>query len=202
MVGTEKQSSADSALPEQQAPTQQQKQSGFGFNKVAYTWEANDRPTYSFTGSQKSVFSALVILVGLYFFWVGQPVLTLVTAAIFFAMFSLLSFPPTRVKHSIETMGIRSMDFLYGWEDLIDFWVAEKEGSIIIYINTRLRFPGRLVFLVETFQEAVTIVNYFAEHLPYKVLNEPQPAMERSFEGKYVVPDIFIAASQDMQKKS
>lgn len=201
MEGLKTSSGSENTLKQVLEEEKYKQQTRYEYNKVIFTWEANDRPTFSFTNGQKTIFTSLLLLLGLYFFWVGQPVLTLVTAAIFFVLFALVSFPAQRAIHAVETLGIRSMDFLYGWEDLVSFWVAEKDGIIIMYVDTRLKFPGRLVFLIESFQEAVSIVNLVIEKLPYRALVEPQTALEKNFEGKYVIPDIFISAAKDIEKK-
>jgi hypothetical protein len=201
MAGLKTNSDLENTLTQVLEQEKQKQASKYEYNKVLFSWQANDRPTYSFTGGQKTIFTALLLFMGLYFFWVSQPILTLVTAAIFFVLFALISFPAQLAEHSIETLGIRSMDFLYGWEDLVSFWIAEKEGVIIMYVETRLKFPGRLVFLIESFQEAVAIVKLVIEKLPYRHLSEPQTGLEKAFEGKYVIADIFVSAAKDIEKK-
>lgn len=166
--------------------------SKYQVNKVLFTWEANDRPTYQFNGTQKTSFVGLMLLMGLYFFWIGQPLLTLVTAAVFFIMFVFVSIPAQRVKHSIETVGIRTLDYLYPWDDMRGFWFSEKDGGIMLYIDTRLTFPSRLIFIVESFQEAAQIVAFLVEKMQYKFLRNNQPWLEQMTEGVYVDPSVFF----------
>jgi len=171
--------------------------SKYDFNKVLFTWEANDRPAYAFTGLQKSSFTGLVVLFGLYFYWIGQPVLVLILVAVLFILLVLVSVPPQRVKHQIESVGIRSMDHLYEWETMKSFWMAEKSGVIMLYIDTRLNFPSRLIFMIESYEEALLIANNLIKVLEYKILVEKQPRMEITLEGEYINPVIFFGKSPD-----
>lgn len=164
---------------------------------MLFSWEANDRISYSFTGLQKSSFTGLVILFGLYFLWIGQPVLTLVISAVLFIMIVFISVPPQRVKHQIESVGIRSQDQLYTWESMRMFWMAEKNGIIMLYIETRLNFPSRLIFMVEAYEEAVVIASSLIKTMEYRVLSEKQSKMDISFEGEYINPILFFGKSPD-----
>lgn len=166
--------------------------SKFEYNKVLFQWEADDRPTYIFTGKQKSLFTSLVVVMGIYFFWIGQPTLTLVAAAVFFILFVFISIPPQRVKHQIEKVGIRTMEVVYVWEDLKAFWMSEKDGVIMLYIDTRLNFPSRLIFLVENFEESFTIANLIVQRVEYRYQAGKQTSMEKLLEGTYIDPTVFF----------
>jgi hypothetical protein len=164
----------------------------YDYNKVLFSWEANDRPTYIFNGTQKAVFTSAVVIFGLYFFWIGQPVLTLVAAAVFFILFVFISIPPQRVVHNIEKIGIRTLDVLYSWDDLKTYWMAEKDGTIMLYIDSRLNFPSRLIFLVESYQEAYRIAMLLSEKIEYRYLRSPQTSMDKLLEGTYIEPTVFF----------
>lgn len=166
--------------------------SKYEFNKVLFTWEANDRPVYAFSGGQKSGFTGLVILLGLYFLWIGQPLLTLVAAAVFFILFVFVSIPPERIKHNIETVGIRTNEVLYVWEDMKRFWMTEKNGVIMLYVDTRLQFPPRLIFMIESFQEAMNISKYLVEKMEYRYLSGKQTGMDKTLDGTYIDPVVFF----------
>jgi hypothetical protein len=171
--------------------------SKYEFNKVLFSWEANDRPEYSFTGLQKSSFTGLVILFGLYFYWIGQPVLVLILVAVLFILLVLVNIPPQRVKHSIESVGIRSQDRLYEWSDMHNFWMAEKSGAIMLYIDTRLRFPSRLIFIIESYEEALIVANNLIKVMEYRTLGERQTRMEIALEGEYINPMLFFGKTPD-----
>lgn len=171
--------------------------SKFEFNKVLFSWEANDRPEYSFSGLQKSSFTGLVVLFGLYFYWIGQPVLVLILVAVLFILLVLVNIPPQRVTHVIESVGIRSQDRLYEWADMQNFWMSEKSGVIMLYIDTRLRFPSRLIFMIESYEEALIIASNLIKVIEYRTLMEKQTRMEIMLEGEYINPVLFFGKTPD-----
>ncbi|MCC7304468.1 hypothetical protein IT418_03605 [bacterium] len=175
--------------------------SKFDFNKTLFSWEANDRPQYFLSGTQKLGFTSLVILLGLYFLWVGQPLLTFVAASVFFILFVIVSVPPMRVKHHIEKVGIRSSEVLYEWENMRRFWMAEKDGHIVLYIETRLRFPPRYIFMIESFEEALEISKYLIEKMEYRYLTSSQSSLDRTLEGTYIDPVIFFGEEKLVEKE-
>jgi len=166
--------------------------SKFEFNKVLLTWEANDRPVYMFSGTQKSVFTSAVILFGVYFFWIGQPILTLVIAAVFFTLFVFISVPPQRATHQIEKAGIRTGETLYVWSDLRAFWMTEKDNAIVLYVDTRLNFPARLIFFIESYVEAEAIAALLIQAMEYRYLPDKQTGFEKLLEGTYIDPTVFF----------
>lgn len=169
------------------------KPSKYEVNKVVFEWEAPERPAFVLSGGQKGGLTGGMVLLGLYFFWVGQPLLTIVAGAVFFLIFVLMSVPPQRVKHQLERAGIRTGEYLYTWEDMKGFWLAEKDGNIMIYVDTRLSFPGRLLFIIESFTEATAVVSYLTNFLEYKLLRSKQSALDKFLEGTYVSPTLFFA---------
>lgn len=175
-------------IEEQRAATP----SKYPINLVEFSWEADDRLAYTFSGSQKSTYAALVLLVGLYFVWVGQPMITITAGAVFFLMYVLYTIPPVKVTHFIETEGIRTADTLYLWDDMYNFWIAEKDARMILYINTRLSFPNRLIFIIDTFNDAEKIVNRLIERMPYMVFVKSQGFFEKQADGTYIDATTFI----------
>jgi len=197
MASTEKNIKEKNTLQKVVEEQRNKAPSKYDYNKVLFEWEANDRPVYYFSGTQKVSFTSLLVFFGLYFFWVGQPILTLVAASIFFILFVFISIPPQRITHKIEKVGIRTLDKLYGWEDMIDFWLTEKDGSLILYVDTRLNFPNRLIFIIESFEESVQIVKLLSLRKPYHHLTHKQSGMQNFLEGKYIDPVIFFGEELD-----
>ena len=172
--------------------------SKYEYNKVLFTWESNDRPVYQFSGGQKTAFTGLIVLFGLYFIWIGQPILTLVAAAVFFILFIFVSIPPQRATHQIEKVGIRTMEVLYTWEDMTSFWMTEKDGVIMLYIDTRLNFPPRLIFIIESFEEAAQIANMLVQKIEYRYLVDKQSNFEKMLDGNYIDPTIFYGEEKEI----
>lgn len=174
--------------------------SKFEFNKVLFEWESNDRPTLTVSGKQKSVLTSLLVLFGLYFWWIGQPILTLLAAAVFFIIFVFISLPPQRMKHAIEKIGMRSGDVSYMWDDMKSFWMTEKDGVVMLYVDMRLNFPARLVMIVETYDEAKRIADILIKRLEYRFLRGVQTRMDKLLEGTYIDPVIFFGDMIEQDK--
>lgn len=196
MANSKKETGSASSLQRVLAQEKTKITTRYDVNEILFSWEANDRPQYNFSGAQKSIFTFLVIGIALYFYWIGQPILTLFAAAIFFVLFAMIATPPMRVKHQIEKIGIRTMDTLYVWEDFKYFWFAEREGIVMLYVETRLRFPPRLIFIIDSFNEVIEIMKILAPRLDYRYLREAQPRLEVFLEGKYIDPAVFFGPEQ------
>lgn len=144
--------------------------------------------------------TGLIVLFGLYFWWVGQPILTLVAAAVFFILFVFVSLPPQRVKHQIEKIGIRTDKVLYTWDDMLSFWMTEKDNIIVLYIDTRLNFPARLVMMVESYTEAKKIADLLVKRLSYRFLRGAQSRTDKLLEGTYIDPVVFFGDMIEQDK--
>src|SRR3990167_6020313 len=55
---------------------------------------------------------------------------------------------PEKTEHKITTRGVKTGEKLYKWEELSRFWFTDKWGQQILNIDTRLRFPSRLIMLL------------------------------------------------------
>lgn len=182
--------------------------SKFQVNEVLFEWEADDRLSYSFSGGQKSSYALFVLLIGLYFIWVGQPIITITAGAVFFLLYVLFTVPAARINNAIEKAGIRTAGRLYLWDDIINFWVAERDGRTVLYFTTRLNFPTRVILLADSFKDTQKIVSTSVDYAPYMPLLQPQGYFERLFDGTYVQPDEFfrtvtiqdVIIAQEMQK--
>jgi len=61
----------------------------------------------------------------------------------------VLSAHPPRIGHHVITnRGIRTHGHDYPWEELKEFWFAEHAGQLILHIDTKTAFPGRLYLLL------------------------------------------------------
>lgn len=202
MASTKQDTNTKSTLQQVVEQERAKTPSKYEYNKVIFTWESNDRPTYMLSGQQKSIFTGAVVLFGLYFVWIGQPVLTLVAAAVFFILFVLINIPPQRAKHQIEKIGVRTMDMMYTWEDLRTFWMTEKDGAIMLYVDTRLNFPSRLIFLIESYQEAYQIANLLVQKVEYRYLRNSQSGLDKMLEGTYIEPSVFFGETVERAERA
>jgi hypothetical protein len=107
-------------------------------------------------------------------------------------LYILFTVPATRIENAIELAGIRTAGKLYIWEDIINFWVAEREGRTVFYFTTRLNFPARIIVLADSFDDTQKIVNNSVQFVPYMPLIQEQGIFEKQFDGEYVDPSTFF----------
>ena len=115
--------------------------------ELVYAWEAPDRP---FKKRKKQFFltaGTIAGLISLILFFSGQFPLIGVVIAVLFVIYMLYTFPPHTITNQITTFGVRSVDNLYFWEELGQFWFEQKMGQDILLIEVS-RFPNRLNLLI------------------------------------------------------
>lgn len=104
------------------------------------------------------------------------------------------------MKHAIEKIGMRSGDVSYMWDDMKSFWMTEKDGVVMLYVDMRLNFPARLVMIVETYDEAKRIADILIKRLEYRFLRGVQTRMDKLLEGTYIDPVIFFGDMIEQDK--
>ena len=55
---------------------------------------------------------------------------------------------PAIIDYSITTRGLKIGKNKYRWGELARFWLEEKLGKIILYVDTLRSFPGRLAVIL------------------------------------------------------
>lgn len=115
---------------------------------TVYTWKSPSRP---FMRRNREVFTtlgAMIILVSLILLFAKEIMLIAVIVSAFFVFYALNTTPPEFVEHKVMTNGIDSAGHFYSFKDLRDFWFSDRYGHEVLYINTKAKFPGRLVMLL------------------------------------------------------
>ncbi len=111
-------------------------------------WEAPER---IYTKKGKSYFKNLFTLLGVLavvaiffkeFFLAG------VLAALGFLQWVLNANPPKITKHIVTNRGIKAHGHDYDWDHLKEFWFAEHAGQVVLHVDTKNAYPGRLYLLL------------------------------------------------------
>lgn len=135
--------------------------------KTLLSWEAPARPFRKKDRSYYTTIAILLILVVLIvFLWLKDFLLIGVLLALGFVSYVLAFVPPHHIKYRISTQGITVGEDFYFWHFLDAFWFKEKEGSKVLHIQTRLRFPAQLM-LVLADQDEEKVKKTVARFLPY-----------------------------------
>ncbi|MBN1374499.1 hypothetical protein JW962_04180 [Candidatus Dojkabacteria bacterium] len=119
------------------------------------------------------------------FFIVRQYMLIAVVIAVVFLVFVMWSVPPDSVKHKLTTVGIYSIDRLYEWDKLRDYWFTVIDGMYVLNVSTNINFPRRFILLIGEAKEADKIHGILSDYLKYQ-LNKRQNFLDIWIDGKYV----------------
>jgi hypothetical protein len=135
--------------------------------------------------------SIIALLFILFFAFLQDFIVIIVICVIVLISFLLGSIPPTTVKHKITNKGIFSINDLYKWKDLKKFYLAEKIGQKILYIETKIPFVSRLVILINN-NEEFRIVKLLSEKLDYKEIEGKQGWISKISDGDFVEPKRYL----------
>ena len=134
--------------------------------KTLLFWEAPARPFRKKDRSFYTTLAIIVILLILILILAREFLLIGVLLALTFVSYVLAFVPPNNVKYKISTQGITIGEDFYFWHFLDSFWFKEKEGSKVLHIQTRLRFPSQLMLVLgENDEEKVK--KLIARFLPF-----------------------------------
>ena len=134
--------------------------------KTLFSWEAPSRPFRKKDRSYYTTIAILVILLVLIAFLVREFLLIGVLISLGFVTYVLAFVPPNAITYKLSTQGITIGDHFYFWHLLDSFWFKKKEGQNVLFVQTRIRFPGQLMLVLgETPEEEIKKVA--ARFLPF-----------------------------------
>src|SRR3989344_4022109 len=134
--------------------------------KTLLEWEAPSRPFRKKDRSYYTTIAVLVILLVLIAFLLREFLLIGVLLALAFVSYVLAFVHPGNINYRISTQGITIGEDFYFWHFLDAFWFKSKDGSKILHIQTRLRFPAQLMLVLGGEDEEV-VKKLVAKFLPY-----------------------------------
>lgn len=167
--------------------------------KILYAWKS---PSRVFVPRDKVWFlkiATIALLCILFFAFLQDFVVILVICVIVLIAFLLASVPPDKVDHQITTRGIMSIDKMYEWKELRDFWVAKKLGHKILYIRTKLPFPTRLMMLIKG-REEIKIIRHLLKYIDFGEYKEKQGWLSKLSEGEMINPDKYLKLFKRKEK--
>jgi hypothetical protein len=168
--------------------------------KILYSWEA---PSRIFVPRDKAWFlkvAAVALLFVLFFAFLQDFIVILVICVMVLVTFLLASIPPDKVEHQITSKGIISIDVLYRWKDLKDFWVAEKFGYKVVYIKTKIEFPSRLMLVIKA-KEEMKIVGLLLDKLEFAEYSKKQDWLSKVADGTMINPERYLKSLKRKRNK-
>jgi|GEM_PF-745562 len=149
--------------------------------KILLEWESPNRP---FKKQDRRFFMTilgLIVLVSVFLIYLQEFLLIAVLLAALFVSYALSTNEPELTKHVVSTRGIESAGHLYTWDQLKLFWFGRKLDQDVLNLDTKLRFPGRLVAVLSAAVDKEDLKNALLNYIPY--LDQPQTSwMDTLFE--------------------
>lgn len=153
-------------------------------NRTLFTWEAPARPPIKLNTKTFTGIVALSLLFVLYLAILGHYWLMGVIIALLFLLYVAGTSSPIIVTHKITARGVDTLNHLYEWFSLASFWFAKKNDVYMLYIETKLRVPTRLIFVVEKADLSAVFV-LLEKKLLYRDIRK-QGRLDKITDGDYI----------------
>ncbi|OGE26321.1 hypothetical protein A3C26_02845 [Candidatus Daviesbacteria bacterium RIFCSPHIGHO2_02_FULL_39_12] len=134
--------------------------------KTLLSWQAPARPFRKKDRSYYTTLAVIVILLILILFLAKEFLLIAALLSLTFVAYVLAFVPPHPISYRISTQGVTIGEDFYFWHFLDAFWFSRKEGSNVLHIQTRLRFPAQLMLVLQGVDEE-KIKKAVARFLPF-----------------------------------
>jgi hypothetical protein len=149
-----------------------------------FEWESPVRVPFNFEMKNFLVVVAFCLLFILFLAILGHYVLMFAIISLLFLIYVSGTTKPVDVKHTITARGIESLDVLYEWYVLENFFFTEKKGHHLLIVETSLRLPAKLLMLVDK-KDIETIFLLLQDQLLYKDVKK-QSSWEKMNFGEYI----------------
>lgn len=135
--------------------------------KTLLVWKAPSRVFKKRGKEYFTTIASIAILIAIILLFFKEWLLIMVIVAMVFVTYVMATVPPEEVEHKITNQGVTTGGKSYKWEDLTRFWLGEKHDQKILYIDTKIRFPKRLILLLGVTNEA-EVKKMLSEYLSYE----------------------------------
>src|SRR3989344_658048 len=149
--------------------------------RTLLSWRAPSRPFRSKDKTYYTTIAIIVVLLILIALLIQEFILVGVLLAIAFVAYVLGFVSPDEIEYRISTQGVTIGDHFYHWQELDSFWVSQKDGSKILNLLTRYRFPGVLMMIMSD-DHIDEIKRVCAKYLPFHEI-APKSLIEKWSEG-------------------
>ena len=90
-----------------------------------------------------------------------------VVFAAVFVTFVLALVDPEQIEHKVTRNGLVSGNHGYLWADLKSFWFLKKGAHDLLMIETKLRFPGRLILVLDNISQG-SLKELLGKHIHFR----------------------------------
>ncbi len=153
-------------------------------NIKLFEWEAPDRYEFKFNNKGFLIIVVLTLIFILLLAILRNYFLMGSLIALLFLVYVAGTTKPQIVKHRITARGFDTGGRLYEWFLLKNFYFTRKDKQLMLLVETSLRLPAMLMFLVnEKDMEAIFVL--LQEKLLYKDIRK-QSSLEKMNYGEYI----------------
>jgi hypothetical protein len=115
--------------------------------KEIMEWESYERPHKVWTKEFYSSVIVIAFLVSVILFFIEGVMPVFVVWALVFMMWAMSRTEPLITKNTLTTWGIRSMNKMYDFPKMTNFWIETKWGTRLLRINLK-EAPWHVVFVI------------------------------------------------------
>jgi hypothetical protein len=116
--------------------------------KTLIAWKAPERLHKTRGKEFFTTVGAFVFLLSIIALFFKEILLMITIWAFAFVSIAMSKTQPEIIDYAITTRGLKIGKNKYRWGELARFWLEEKLGKIILYIDTFRPFPGRLAVIL------------------------------------------------------
>ncbi|MCB9790939.1 hypothetical protein H6764_02875 [Candidatus Nomurabacteria bacterium] len=153
-------------------------------NITLYEWEAPIRIANHFDQKQFAILAFASMLFILYLAVLGNYALMLAIIALLFFIYVSGTTKPDIIKNKITARGIDTLDKVYDWYMLENFRFTVKNRQHLLIVETKLRYPSRLILLLKK-EEREPLFLLLQDKVLYKDIRK-QSKLDLWTFGKYI----------------
>jgi hypothetical protein len=153
-------------------------------NVKLFEWDAPIRLKYAFDMKTFMTIVAAALIFIIYLAVLGKYMLMLSIISLLFFLYVSGTTEPIIIKNLITARGVDTLDKLYEWFILDKFWFSVKNDQHMLIIETKLKFPSRLILILDE-KDRKAIFMLLQEKLLYRDIRKMKKMEAMSF-GEYV----------------
>lgn len=166
--------------------------------QVLFRWTAPERIWEPKTRLWYVSYGALISVLILVAIKLGYPILVIGLIAFLFLWFVQGTIEPLILQHQVTTTGIISGGALYNFADVNTFWMAERQGFLMLYLDFDKSKRAPRATLLADMRDADRIFDLMIDKVKYA--NEDEAGYNifaQWIYGKYIPITEFIADLDD-----
>jgi len=153
-------------------------------NIKIFEWEAPERVKIKFDNRSYLILVGASLLLILLLAVLGHYGLMAAIISLLFLIYVWGTTEPSMVNHKITARGIDLGSKLYEWYMLESFYFTKKDNQLFLFVDTKLKYPPSLIFLLEEGDKDPLFV-ILQDKLLYKDIRKQSKLTSFAY-GKYI----------------